>query len=190
MQIRKKGDEIKKKSSPLKLLSQSQPSFVEMILGWSSFIIVYISAVLYPRWLPLLKIETTKVWLQLAQWFVRRRFVCEFLIGSYVKLSSVVGAILIERPHRRTHFWKRTIQYPWVVLFHNCVHQRRPVSKMAAITKNRNFFKWPKLLYCKPESAQIWAILVESRDHRTQILEGDQPRIIPQKFGCNWPSGL
>jgi hypothetical protein len=21
-------------------------------------------------------------------------------------------------------------------------------------------------------------------------LEGDQPRIIPQKFGCNWPSGL
>jgi hypothetical protein len=31
----------------------------------------------------------------------------------------------------------------------------RPVSKMAAITKNRNFFKWPKLLYFKPESAQI-----------------------------------
>jgi hypothetical protein len=33
--------------------------------------------------------------------------------------------------------------------------QRRPVSKMAAITKNRNFFKWPKLLYFKPASAQI-----------------------------------
>jgi hypothetical protein len=31
---RKKGDEIKKKSS-LKLLSQSQPNFTEMILGWS-----------------------------------------------------------------------------------------------------------------------------------------------------------
>jgi hypothetical protein len=29
------------------------------------------------------------------------------------------------------------------------------LSKMAAITKNRNFFKWPKLLYFKPESAQI-----------------------------------
>jgi hypothetical protein len=26
---------------------------------------------------------------------------------------------------------------------------------MATITKNRNFFKWPKLLYFKPESAQI-----------------------------------
>jgi hypothetical protein len=30
---RKKGDEIKKKSSPLKLVSQSQPNFAEMILG-------------------------------------------------------------------------------------------------------------------------------------------------------------
>jgi hypothetical protein len=44
---------------------------------------------------------------------------------------------------------------PWVAPFQNCVRQRRPVSKMAAITKNRNFFKWPKLLYFKPESAQI-----------------------------------
>jgi hypothetical protein len=28
----------------------------------------------------------------------------------------------------------------------------------AAITKNRNFFKWPKLLYFKPESAQNWTV--------------------------------
>ena len=47
---------------------------------------------------------------------------------------------------------------PWVVSFQNCVRQRRPVSKMAAITKNRNFFKRPKLLYFKPESAQIWTV--------------------------------
>jgi hypothetical protein len=40
-----------------------------------------------------------------------------------------------------------------VVPFQNGVRQRRPVSKMAAITKNINFFKWPKLLYFKPESA-------------------------------------
>ena len=46
----------------------------------------------------------------------------------------------------------------WVVPFQNCVRQHRPVSKMAAITKNRNFFKWPKLLYFKPESAQIWTV--------------------------------
>jgi hypothetical protein len=47
---------------------------------------------------------------------------------------------------------------PWVVPFPNCVLQRRHVSKMAAITKNRNFFKWPKVLYVKPESAQIWTV--------------------------------
>ena len=75
LKIEKRGDENLKKSSPLKLLSQSQPNFAEMILGWSPFKIVS--------------------------------------------------------------------------------RQRRPVSKMAAITKNRNFFKWPKLLYFKPESAQI-----------------------------------
>jgi hypothetical protein len=66
---------FKKKSSPLKLLSQSQPNFAEMILGWSPLNIVSVCAVLYPRWPPL--------------------------------------------------------------------------------QKNRNFFKRPKLLYFKPESAQI-----------------------------------
>jgi hypothetical protein len=31
--MEKRGDEIKKKSSPRKLLSQYQPNFAEMILG-------------------------------------------------------------------------------------------------------------------------------------------------------------
>ena len=53
----KKGGWNLKKSSPLKLLSQSQPNFAEMILGWSPFKMVSVSAVLYPRWPPLLKIE-------------------------------------------------------------------------------------------------------------------------------------
>jgi hypothetical protein len=60
-------------------------------------------------------------------------FLLEFPIGSYVKLSSAVAAILVAGLKCR----------------------RPPVSKMAAITKNRNFFKWQKLLYFKPESAQI-----------------------------------
>ena len=55
--LEKRGDAIKKISSPLKLLSQSQPNFVEVILRWSPFKIVSGSAVLYPRWPPLLKIE-------------------------------------------------------------------------------------------------------------------------------------
>ena len=48
---------LKKISSPLKLLSQSQPNFAEMILRWSPLKIVSVSAVLYPRWPLLLKIE-------------------------------------------------------------------------------------------------------------------------------------
>jgi hypothetical protein len=35
LKIEKGGMKLKKKSSPLKLLSQSQPSFAEMILVWS-----------------------------------------------------------------------------------------------------------------------------------------------------------
>jgi hypothetical protein len=49
---RKKWDEIKTKSSPLKLLSQSQPNIPEMILGW--FPSKFMSGIsdLRPRWLP------------------------------------------------------------------------------------------------------------------------------------------
>ena len=54
-----------------------------------------------------------KVWFQLSNWF-QTRFLCEFPIGSYVKPSSAVGAILVEGPNRLTYFWKRTIQW----LFH------------------------------------------------------------------------
>jgi hypothetical protein len=52
--LEKRGDENKKKSS-LKLLSQSQLNFAEMILRWSPFKIVTVSAVLYPRWPPFKK---------------------------------------------------------------------------------------------------------------------------------------
>ena len=37
------------------------------------------------------KDHSTKAWLQLAQWFLRRRFLCEFPIGSYVKLIWLWG---------------------------------------------------------------------------------------------------
>jgi hypothetical protein len=30
------------------------------------------------------KDHSTKVWLELAQWFLKRRFLCEFPIGFYV----------------------------------------------------------------------------------------------------------
>jgi hypothetical protein len=50
--LEKRGDEIKKKCSPLKLLSQSQPNFAEMIHGWPPSKIVSGDPDFQPRWLP------------------------------------------------------------------------------------------------------------------------------------------
>jgi hypothetical protein len=49
---RKRGMQFKKESSPLKLLSQSQPNFAEMILGWSPSKIVSSISNLRPTWPP------------------------------------------------------------------------------------------------------------------------------------------
>jgi hypothetical protein len=50
LKIEEKGDEIFKKSSPLKLLSQSQPNFADMILGWFPSKIMSGISDLRPRW--------------------------------------------------------------------------------------------------------------------------------------------
>ena len=97
-----RGEDFFKISSPFFLFLAWRPSWLEVGITGHNF-------GRGPS-----KDHYTKVWLQLAQWFLRRRFLCEFPIGSYVKLSLAVGAILIEGPNRRTHFWKRTIQW----LFH------------------------------------------------------------------------
>jgi hypothetical protein len=52
LEIEKRGDEIKKKFSPLKLLSQSHPNFAEMILEWSPSKIESGISDLRPRWPP------------------------------------------------------------------------------------------------------------------------------------------
>ena len=41
-------------------------------------------------------------------------WISQRVLYVYVKLSSAVGATLVERPNRLTYFWKRTIQW----LFH------------------------------------------------------------------------
>jgi hypothetical protein len=50
--LEKRRDEIKKKSSPLKLLSQSQSNFAEMILGWPPSKFVSGDPDFQPRWPP------------------------------------------------------------------------------------------------------------------------------------------
>jgi hypothetical protein len=51
-----------------------------------------------------------KILFLLSKWFQTRRFLWEFPIGSYVKLSSAVAAILVAGLKCRTQFWKGTTQ--------------------------------------------------------------------------------
>ena len=46
----------------------------------------------------------------MSKWFQTRRFLWEFPIGSYVKISSAVAAILVGVLKCRTQFRKRTTQ--------------------------------------------------------------------------------
>ena len=46
-----------------------------------------------------------KVRFQLSNWFQTRRFLCEFPIGFYVKLSSAVGAILVKKGQTAGHIF-------------------------------------------------------------------------------------
>jgi hypothetical protein len=56
----------------------------------------------------------------LNKWFQTRRFLWEFPIGSFVKLSSAVVAILVGVLKCRTQFWKRTTQESFQQLYkHN-----------------------------------------------------------------------
>jgi hypothetical protein len=53
------------------------------------------------------KDHSTKDWLQLAQWFLRRRFLCEFPVGSYVKVSSAVGGPSCSKSRIAGHIFGR-----------------------------------------------------------------------------------
>jgi hypothetical protein len=51
------GSHLRYRTALTDITLKGEPSFAEMILGWSPFKIVSVSAVLYRRWPPLLKIE-------------------------------------------------------------------------------------------------------------------------------------
>ena len=82
------------------------------------------------------------------------------ILTDYANLKK--GGMKIKKNLLLWNYWANLNQtlLKWSLggPFQNCVRQRRSVSKMAAITKNRNFFKWPKLLYFKPEIVQIWTV--------------------------------
>ena len=181
MQIRKKGGWNLKK-----IFSSETTEAISTKLCWNDpwvvpFQNVSVSAVLYPRWPPLLKIEISSngqngsILSQKVPKFELYKHNDE-LFNKYYGIFYVLWTFayfdrwckLVKRGDsifKKSSALKLLSQSqpncwfdPWVVPFQNCVCQCRPVSMMATMTKNRNFFKWPKLLYFKPESAQIWTV--------------------------------
>ena len=153
-----------------------------MILRWSPFKIVSVTAVLYPRWPPLLKIEISSngqncsILSQKVPKFELYKHNDE-LFNIYYEIFYELwtftdfdrlwnlkkGGMKFKKKSSPLKLLSQSQpNFAEMILrwspFKINVRQRRPVSKMAAITKNRNFFKWPKLLYFKPESAQIWTV--------------------------------
>jgi hypothetical protein len=82
------------------------------------------------------KDHSTKVWLQLAQWFLRRRLKCEMLKdGRRTKSDGNSSHGLKARCSSETTepiSTKLCWNDPWVVPFQNCVQHFRPSTKMAA----------------------------------------------------------
>jgi hypothetical protein len=92
----------------LKLLSQSQPIFAEMILRWSPFKNVSVSAVLYPRWPPLLKRElfsngqncSISFWLKIEQ-FCPFEEISIFSNGGHLGYRRALTDTILKGDHLR-----------------------------------------------------------------------------------------
>jgi hypothetical protein len=96
----------------------------------------------------------------LSKWFQTRRILWEFPIGSFVKLSSAVVAILVGGLKYRTQFWKGTTQGSF---------QQSLVEIGSVVSEEKIFLKISSPLF---SIFSLVAILVGSRDHRTQFWKG------------------
>jgi hypothetical protein len=95
----------------------------------------------------------------LSKWFQTRRFLWEFTIGSDVKFSLAVAAILVGGLKCRTQIWKGTTQGS----------SQQSLVEIGSVVSEENFF----LNFIPPFSIlSLEAILVGSRDHRTQFWKG------------------
>jgi hypothetical protein len=94
----------------------------------------------------------------LSKWFQTRRFLWEFPIGFYVKLSSAVAAIMVRGMKCRIQFWKGSTQGSF----------QQSLVEIGSVVSEEILLKFhpPFFIF------SLVAILVGSRDHRTQIWKG------------------
>jgi hypothetical protein len=95
----------------------------------------------------------------LIKWFQTRRFLWEFPIGSFAKLSSAVAAISVGGLKWQIQFWKGTTQGS----------SQQSLVEFGWVVSEENIFLNFILLF--PISS-LAAILVESWYHRTQFWKG------------------
>ena len=118
----------------------------------------------------LCKDHSTKVWLQLAQWFLRKRFLCEFPIGSYVKLSSAVQPSWSEG-QTAGHIFGREPSNDYFIKI------------LLLLSK---WFQTRRFLWEFP----IGSYVKLSSEMPDTILEEDHPRIISANFVWDWLSSF
>jgi UV DNA damage repair endonuclease len=121
------------------ILLKFHPPFFLFLAWWPSWLEVGITGHIFGR-------ESSndyfiKMLFLLIKWFQTRRFLWEFPIGSYVKLSSAVVAILVGVLKCRTQFRKRTTQESF---------QQRLVE-IGSVVSEKIFFKFHPtfFLICK-----------------------------------------
>jgi hypothetical protein len=109
-----RGEDLKKKSSPLFLF----------LAWWPSWLEVGITEQKFGRGPP--KDHSTKVWLQLIQWFLRRRLKCEMLTdGRRTKSDDNSSHGLKARWAKKVAFqegwslWSETIYWKFIIIVGN-----------------------------------------------------------------------
>jgi hypothetical protein len=111
----------------------------------------------------------------LSEWFQTRRFLWEFPIGSYVKLSSAVAAIMVEGLKFQTQFWKGTTQGSF---------QQSLVEIGSVVSEQKIFLKFHPPFF---SIFSLVAILVGSRDHRTYFWKGAIQGLFHQSLAAIGP---
>jgi hypothetical protein len=99
-----------------------------------------------------------KIEFLLSKWFQTRRFLWEFPIGSYVKLSSAVAAILVGGLKCWTQFWNGTTKGSF----------QQILIEIGSVVSEKIFFNFIPLF----SIFSLAAILAGSRDHWKQFGRG------------------
>ena len=178
MQIRKRGDEIKKNL----LLWNYWANLNQTLLKWSlggPLSKLSVSAVLYPRWLPWLKIEISSngqncsILSQKVPKFELHKHNDELFniyYGIFYDLWTFAYFDRCKLEKRGDEIKKNLLWNYWANLNQTLLKWSLggPLSKLSISAvlyprwlpwlKIEKKFKWPKLLYFKPESAQIWTV--------------------------------